>query len=135
MRGGYFGYYFRFVYNTQSAENRVAEGVLGETPSMLAHTPRRSRWKFPLILLACLAVSLVCVIYPMYVIRPFRHQGPIELAVALAVLQIRPIVTGLASLAAVFCLMVYFRLHRGLIAREHFRDYLQTFFAEAKKSR
>jgi len=41
------------------------------------------------VLLACLAVSLLCLVYPVYVIRPFRHQGESELAVALAVLRVR----------------------------------------------
>ena len=41
------------------------------------------------VLLACLAVSLFCLVYPVYVIRPFRHQGVHELAFALAVLQSR----------------------------------------------
>jgi len=40
------------------------------------------------VLLACLAVSLVCVLYPFYVIRPFRAQGAQELAIALALLGI-----------------------------------------------
>ena len=39
-------------------------------------------WRFILVLLACLAVSLSAVVYPMYVIRPFRTQGARELAVA-----------------------------------------------------
>lgn len=41
------------------------------------------------ILLVCLAVALFCLVYPVYVIRPFRHQGERELTVALAVLQTR----------------------------------------------
>lgn len=41
------------------------------------------------VLLACLAVSLFCLVYPVYVIRPFRHQGVRELAIALAVLRAR----------------------------------------------
>ena len=35
-------------------------------------------------------VSLACFAFPMYVIRPFRHQGPQELAVALALKQFGP---------------------------------------------
>ena len=46
------------------------------------------RFVFTLVLLACLAVGLICVAYPIYVIRPFRHQGAGELAVALAVTPI-----------------------------------------------
>jgi hypothetical protein len=40
-------------------------------------------------LIACLAISLFCLVYPVYVIRPFRHQGVRELAAALAVLRAR----------------------------------------------
>ncbi len=32
----------------------------------------RSRGTFVFVLLACLVISLVCVVYPIYVIRPFR---------------------------------------------------------------
>ena len=46
-------------------------------------------------LLACLAISLFCLVYPVYVIRPFRHQGVRELTLALAVLQAR-LAVGLA---------------------------------------
>jgi hypothetical protein len=50
------------------------------------------------VLLACLAVSLFCLVYPVYVIRPFRHQGESELVVALAVLRMR-LAVGLACSA------------------------------------
>jgi len=50
------------------------------------------------VLLACLAVSLFCLVYPVYVIRPFRHQGASELVVALAVLRMR-LAVGLACSA------------------------------------
>ena len=54
------------------------------------------------VLLACLAVSLFCLVYPVYVIRPFRHQGVQELAVALAVLRARLAVGLFCSVAALF---------------------------------
>ncbi len=38
-----------------------------------------------LLLCACLLVSLICVAYPVYVIRPFRAQGVGELAAALLI--------------------------------------------------
>jgi hypothetical protein len=50
------------------------------------------------VLLACLAVSLFCLVYPVYVIRPFRHQGETELVVALAVIRAR-LAAGLACSA------------------------------------
>src|SRR5436305_540739 len=57
------------------------------------------------ILLACLLVSLFCVIYPMYVIRPFRAQGARELALALEVIRFRPWVTVIAAVVALATLL------------------------------
>jgi len=59
------------------------------------------------LLLASLAVSFACLAYPMYVIRPFRHQGARELAAALALVQIRPLVMGLSIIPAFAALMWY----------------------------
>ena len=57
---------------------------------------------FILIAIALLAVvAAICFAYPMYVIRPFRHQGATELAAALAIIQIRP---WLSIVSAVLCL-------------------------------
>ena len=67
------------------------------------------RFVFTLILLACLAVGVICVAYPIYVIRPFRHQGVGELAVALAVSRFRPVITVVASIAAVLAAIGYWR--------------------------
>jgi hypothetical protein len=65
---------------------------------------------FTLVLFACLAVALICVAYPIYVIRPFRHQGARELAVALAVSRFRPVVTLIAAIAAVLAAVGYWRI-------------------------
>jgi hypothetical protein len=65
------------------------------------------RWIF--LLLACLAVSLVLVAYPLYVIRPFRAQGARELMVALAVSRLRPVLTVISALAAVAASIAYWR--------------------------
>src|SRR4051794_2495246 len=66
---------------------------------------RRGRMRksliFALMLVVCLAVSLGAVVYPIYVIRPFRHQGASELAWALAVSRFRPAITVISALAAV----------------------------------
>jgi hypothetical protein len=43
---------------------------------------------FGLVLLA--VMSLACLVVPIYVIRPFRQQGPMELRVALFVKEIGP---------------------------------------------
>ena len=60
---------------------------------------RARPWIF--VLLACLAVSLVLVAYPLYVIRPFRAQGARELMVALAVSRFAPLLTAVSALVAV----------------------------------
>jgi len=69
----------------------------------------RSRWMLVLVLLACLAASLVCVGYPMYVIRPFRAQGAQELAAALVVSRYRGLVTILSAILALGALAAYWR--------------------------
>src|SRR5438445_3119980 len=71
--------------------------------SLSQQTPRRFAW----LLLAFLAVSLFSVIYPMYVIRPFRPQGARELAAALVVTRYRPAVALLSAFAAMATLGWY----------------------------
>ena len=61
------------------------------------------------VLLGCLAVSLICVVYPFYVIRPFRAQGARELAIALAVMQLRSAATLISVAAALAALVLYWR--------------------------
>jgi len=78
-----------------------------------------TRWI--LVLLACLAVSLALVAYPLYVIRPFRAQGAHELTAALMVSRFGPLLTALSALAAVVAAIAYWRaqapmLRRALIA-------------------
>jgi fatty acid desaturase len=41
-------------------------------------------------LFVCVAISFVVLAYPLYVIRPFRYQGPHELAAALVIIRFRP---------------------------------------------
>ena len=62
-----------------------------------------------LFLSACLAISLFAIAYPIYVIRPFRAQGPHELAAALSVLRFRPVVTVLSAIAAIVAQIAYWR--------------------------
>ena len=61
------------------------------------------------VLLTCLAVSLILVVYPIYVIRPFRAQGARELAVALVVLRFRTAATLISGAAALAALVLYWR--------------------------
>jgi hypothetical protein len=76
---------------------------------MIANSPRRTRWISGLILLICLAVSLVCVVYPVFVIRPFRTQGAHELALALMVSRLRPAVTVVCAVVGLLALAIYWR--------------------------
>jgi hypothetical protein len=71
---------------------------------------RRARRRLALVWLLCLAVALLCVAYPIYVIRPFRAQGPQELAAALVVTRFRPVVTLLCALVALAALISYWRV-------------------------
>jgi 4-amino-4-deoxy-L-arabinose transferase-like glycosyltransferase len=75
---------------------------------MTDHAQRSRRISAPL-LLACLAVSLLCVAYPIYVIRPFRYQGARELALALAVSRFRPVITIITAVGAILALIAYWR--------------------------
>ena len=56
------------------------------------------------VLLVCLAISLFCVLYPVYVIRPFRAQGARELKLALIVTQLRPLLTMFSAGTALLAL-------------------------------
>src|SRR6266542_2904003 len=81
----------------------------------------QSSRKLALVLLACLAVSLFSVIYPMYVIRPFRPQGVRELAAALVVARFRPSLALISAVMAIVTLFCYWRAQprkwwRGLAA-------------------
>ena len=70
---------------------------------------KNSDRRWILVLLACLAVSLVSVAYPMYVIQPFRAQGVRELMVALTVSRFGPVLTLISALAALAAAIAYWR--------------------------
>ena len=61
------------------------------------------------ILVASLVASFAGLAYPLYVIRPFRHQGARELAAALSVIQARPLVEVICVVFAVAGLACYWR--------------------------
>ena len=56
----------------------------------LTESSSRNIGTYSWFLLLFVLVSFAALAYPIYVIRPFRHQGPRELAAALEVIQIRP---------------------------------------------
>jgi hypothetical protein len=66
---------------------------------------------YPWFLVLLLLVSFAALAYPIYVIRPFRHQGPSELATALAILQIRLPIELACALCALGGLLWYWRAH------------------------
>jgi hypothetical protein len=92
----------------ESAGSNLQETATMSNPAQLTRktsTPAT----FTLALLCCLAVSLFCVAYPIYVIRPFRHQGARELALALITMQFRPVITIVTALAALLALVGHWR--------------------------
>jgi hypothetical protein len=60
-------------------------------------------------MLLCLLLAVVGLVYPVFVIRPFRGQGPAELQAALAVLRWRRPVEALLAAVTIFALVVYWR--------------------------
>ncbi len=80
---------------------------------MVTLLPRRAGRTLAAVLLACLAVSLFVVAYPMYVIRPFRAQGASELAVALVVAYYRPLIAAISAGLALLALGWYWQLQPG----------------------
>jgi hypothetical protein len=69
----------------------------------------------PLLWLSVSVVlSLFVLVYPIYVIRPFRYQGASELALALAILRVRPaIVIALVAAAVTVASLCWIR-RRGV---------------------
>src|ERR1700734_1744002 len=78
---------------------------------------RSDRTRWVLVLLACLAVSLALVAYPLYVIRPFRSQGARELMVALAFTRFEPLLTVFSALVAVAAAIAYWRARAAMPKR------------------
>lgn len=70
-----------------------------------------------LLLVACSLLSFACFAVPIYVIRPFRHQGARELAVALFVKQIGPWVSIACALAALAIVILHWQRTRGWAGR------------------
>lgn len=57
--------------------------------------------------IALAAIAFAALAYPLYVIRPFRHQGPAELSAALFVTRWRPWLEGAVAIAAAALLVRY----------------------------
>jgi hypothetical protein len=73
---------------------------------------QRPGWRFLLFWLIAGVVAWALLIYPIYVIRPFRHQGARELLLALAVMRYRPIGMVLAVGGMLAAIVWYWRMER-----------------------
>jgi hypothetical protein len=62
-------------------------------------------------------LSLFFLAYPLYVIRPFRHQGPHELQVALTILHWRPGVEMVCAVTALFATYLYWRAQPKMLRK------------------
>jgi hypothetical protein len=99
--------YFRLL-SRPGIVSRIGCFSMSPEPNTAAHV-RNYAVRAALVLAACFAVSLFFLAYPIYVIRPFRHQGAGELATALSVLRYRPVAMGLCVAMGIFALILYWR--------------------------
>jgi hypothetical protein len=74
--------------------------AIAAQPLRSAVTPRRPGRIFLICFILCFLVAAAALVYPVYVIRPFRHQEPRELMIALAVWRYRPFVMILCALTS-----------------------------------
>jgi uncharacterized protein DUF3179 len=70
-----------------------------------------------LTIAALFAISLFFLAYPLYVIRPFRHQGPRELALALQILRFRPGIEMICAVTALLAGFLYWRAQPKTLGR------------------
>lgn len=78
---------------------------------------QRPGWCFLLFCLLAGAVAWGLVIYPIYVIQPFRHQGARELLAALAVIRFRAIGIVLSVAGVLAAAVWYWRTERRKLRR------------------
>jgi hypothetical protein len=78
---------------------------------------KKSGSVWAILVAACFAVALFFLIYPVYVIRPFRYQGARELMVALDVLSVRPAITLAAVALSILAFVRYWRLRPSRVRR------------------
>jgi hypothetical protein len=64
-------------------------------------------------LVLCSLISVACFALPMYVIRPFRHQGARELALALFIKQIGPTLSAVCLLIVLSIVVLRWRRKPG----------------------
>ena len=76
-----------------------------------------SRSQFRIVVSLCFLIAAFDLLYPVYVIRPFRHQGQVELQVALWVLRYRMVPELLMSLVAMAALWMSWPARKSKVAR------------------
>jgi hypothetical protein len=72
---------------------------------------------FLICFLLCFLLAAAALVYPLYVIRPFRHQAPRELMIALAVLRYRPALMILCALFSFAITAWYWRWQKRTLPR------------------
>src|SRR5215471_16112327 len=70
-----------------------------------------------LIIFVYLLLCLAALIYPVYVIRPFRSQGPRELMAALTVMRFRLPLVAACALVSVAAMVLHWRRERRRLRR------------------
>ena len=65
----------------------------------------------------CILLSFLALAYPMYVIRPFRHQGAVELRAALFVVRTTPFLEAIFIAIAFVLLALVWRRESGIARR------------------
>jgi Protein of unknown function (DUF3179) len=73
---------------------------------------RRNNLLYTSLLIASLLVSLGCLAFPIYIIRPFRHQGPRELAAALNFIHARAFIEPICAVLALAGLGWYWQVQQ-----------------------
>ena len=74
-------------------------------------------WRFSVAIFICLLLSLAALIYPVYVIRPFRAQGPRELIAALTIVRFRLPFVAVCALLSVAALVWYWKREKRRLRR------------------
>jgi hypothetical protein len=101
---------FRRLYNSPVDVGRSRDEVAERTSytnRIHMEQDRHRTFVYSALLVAAFSIAFFFFAYPLYVIRPFRRQGPRELALALQVIQVRPLVEILCAAAALVALLLY----------------------------
>jgi hypothetical protein len=84
--------------STSSPSTPQLQGQPDRQPDPRTPNPQTSRWIWVLFALCALA-AIALFFIPAFIIRPFRHQTPRALFVAMALRQQAPLITLIAALA------------------------------------